>query len=174
MCDFIILVAPTADQQALSAAMARHGRAARPIANASLFRALLPGEFPYLTTQSACDCGTVLGTVGNDPETELAKDAARLAKKGWSQARIARAIAQRQAADARPSEPGPDSFALWAGVVGDLFETLKLPHVGLLVHSCAGSIATESFAIARRAAKDAPLTSLETLRPDELLVFRNA
>jgi hypothetical protein len=180
MCHFITLIAPTDDQPALAALMKRHGRAAEPIDNPSVAKVLLPGERQYLTTSSHCDCGTVLGPRGletpEELEERLAKEASRLARKGWSEAKIARAIGDRRKAEARPDGGGVDSIELWVEVVRDLFDELGLPHVGLVVRSYRGAIATENFAATRRTSpRGAPLRDvLSSLNLDEVTILRRA
>ena len=98
MCHFITLIAPTDDVAAVRAMMERHGRAAEPIDNPSIRKVLRQGERQYLTTPGHCDCGTVLAPRKGSAEAfeeKLAKEAARLKRKGWSQAKIARAVDQR-------------------------------------------------------------------------------
>ena len=174
MCHYITLIAPCADQDAVSEVMDRHGRAATPIANPSVARVLKDGECQYLTTRGHCDCGTALvpGLAPGDADAAHAKEAAKLARKGWTQAKIARAMDGRRKAAARPGRDGPDSVALWAAIVDDLLASLKLPHVGLLVHFYSGDVRDEVFTAMRRDAAGAAIANLESMRPDEVLVLR--
>ncbi|WP_296595394.1 hypothetical protein [Phenylobacterium sp.] len=136
MCHFVTLVVSTDDAAAVEAVMARHGRAAEPIDNPSVAKAMIPGERQFLTTRGHCDCGTVLARrceTADDTEARLAKEAARLARKGWSPTKIARARDDRRRAADRPSGQDGDSLELWTAVIRDLRETLGAPHVGLLV-----------------------------------------
>ena len=176
MCHFITLIAPTEDADAVRAAMERHGRAADPIDNPSIRKVLHEGERQYLTTRGHCDCGTVLAPRHDTPETfeeKLAKEAARMKRKGWSEAKIARAIEGRRKADARPSGGGSDSLELWNAALRDLRENLKLPYAGLFVRLYSGAIATEAFGATRRQVpknvewQDA----LASLEHDEVTVF---
>lgn len=175
MCDFITLIAPSDDRGALSNVMARHNRNATPIDNRSVSRVLHSDERKYLTTREHCDCGTVLSfrKTPQDMEAEVVHEAAKLMRKGWSRAKIERVTADRLKAADRPTHD-IDSIALWADVVDDLLTSLKLPHVGLLVHHYSGDVSDEVFEITRRDAPAVPLASLETMQPDEVLVFRNA
>lgn len=180
MCHFITLIAPTDDQPALAAVMKGHGRAAEPIANPSIAKILLPDERQYLTTVGHCDCGTVLGPRHHDTpeeqEDRLAKEASRLARKGWSEAKIARAIGDRRRAEARPDGGGGDSIEMWVEAVRDLLDRLRLPHVGLFVRLYDGNIATERFVATRRTARrDAPLRDvLSSLQLDEVTIVKRA
>jgi hypothetical protein len=169
MCEFITLIAPSDDAEALRRVMRRHGRMAQPIANASVARVLIPGERQYLTAAQGCDCGTVLiAREADDPEAALAHEAAKLARKGWSQARIARAMDnRRKVAAARPPAAGPDTLELWRAVLADLRRDLRLPYAGLLVRSYRGDLASEAFEATRaEAAKVGPL------EPDCVTIFR--
>jgi hypothetical protein len=177
MCHFITLVAPTDDAAAVSGVMERHGRAASPIDNPSVRAALNDRERQYLTTRGHCDCGTVLAPRHDTPdafEEKLAKEVARMRRKGWSETKIARAIEDRRKADARPDGGGSDSIEMWNAVLHDLGKKLKLPYVGLLVRFYSGAIATEAFIATRR---DAPtgLTwneALASMQRDEVTIFR--
>jgi len=177
MCHFITLVAPTDDVAALQAVMKRHGRGATPVDNASIRKVLGDADRQFLTTRNHCDCGTVLACGPEDPdaaEEGFAKEAERLKRKGWSTAKIARAMEGRRKAEARPDDRAPDSIDLWAAVLRDLGETLKLPHAGLVVRLYSGAIEAETFDARRREAPaGAPLNeTLASMRQDEVTVFR--
>lgn len=171
MCHFITLVASTADVDGLRRFMTSHGRAATPVDNPSVAKVLRPGERQYLTTRRQCDCDTVLAA--RDVEmVDHADMATRLRRKGWSEAKIARAVADQRKAEDRP-DSRPDSLELWAGVLQGAMDELGLARVGLLVHLYEGRVADEAFALTRRAArKDVPLLDeLATMKLDQLTVF---
>jgi hypothetical protein len=176
MCHFITLIAPTTDATAVLTVMKRHGRAAAPIDNRSIRKVLREGEHQYLTTSGHCDCGTILGQGEDSSETEarLAKETDRMLRKGWSEAKIARALEDQRKVRARPSNGGHDSIGMWCTVLQELGKDLKLPHAGLLVRCYSGRIDSEVFAVSRR---DAPKTmprdeALLSMREDEVTVFR--
>jgi hypothetical protein len=180
MCHFITLIAPTDDEAAVKAVMDRHGRAAEPIDNPSIRALLGPAERQYLTTRGHCDCGSVLAPRHLEPpeafEERLAREASRMARKGWSQAKIARAIEDRRKAASRPDGGGDDSIELWVAVIGDLMKSLRLPYAGLLVRLYSGAIATEAFKATRR---DIPSNgvlaeALASIAHDEVTIFRAA
>lgn len=177
MCHFVTLIAPTDNAAAVRALMERHGRAADPIDNPSIRKALREGERQYLTTRGHCDCGTVLAPRHDTPEAfedKLAKEEARMRRKGWSDAKIARAIDDRRKADAKPSGGGADSLELWNAALHDLRDELKLPYVGLFVRFYSGAIATEAFSASRReVTKGMPWhDALASLEHDEVTIFR--
>jgi hypothetical protein len=177
MCHFITLIAPSEDDAGVRAVMERHGRVASPIDNASIHAVLKDGERQYLTTRGHCDCGTVLAPRHDTPdafEEKLANDAARMKRKGWSEAKITRAIKDQRKADARPDGGGSDSIELWHAVLRDLGEELKLPYVGLLVRFYSGAVAAEAFSASRRdVPKGMPLNeALCSMEHDEATIFR--
>jgi hypothetical protein len=176
MCHFVTLIAPTEDADAVHAIMERHGRAAAPMDNASVRSVLRDGERQYLTTRGHCDCGTVLAPRHDTPEAfeeKLAKEAARMKRKGWSETKIERAITDQRKSDARPSGGGSDSLELWNAVLHDLCGDLKLPYMGLFVRFYSGAIATEAFNASRR---QVPGTqewqdALGSIEHDEVTIF---
>ena len=176
MCYFITLIAPSDDTAGLRAVMERHGRAASPIDDQSIRLVLEDHERQYLTTKGDCDCGTVLTSRHDSDsfEQELAKDAARMRRKRWSEAKIARAIDERRKAHTHRDRGGPDTIELWNAVLHDLGEELQLPYVGIFVRFYTGSIATETFRASRRAVP--PRASwndaLASLEHDEVTIFR--
>lgn len=175
MCHFVTLVVPTDDTVAVEAVMARHGRAAEPIDNPSVAKALLPGERQFLTTRGHCDCGTVLAQgreTADEAEARLAKEADRLAAKGWSPTKVARAmeVRRRRAADP-PARRGEDSLELWSAIVCDLRQALRAPRVGLLVHFYSGAVASEVFAVRRRTVGRASAATVGPLEEGELAIF---
>lgn len=176
MCHFITMIVPTDDLAAVSAVMKRHGREARPIDNPSVRKVLRPGEHQYVTTSGHCDCGTVLsarGETAEPPEKQLADEEARLRRKGWSNAKIARAIEGRRKAEAKPKSAKLDSFDLWETVLGDLRAELKLPYVGLFIRFYSGAIDSEVFDASRRETpRGAPSRGfLAAMKEDEITIF---
>lgn len=144
--------------------------------NPSIRNFLREGEHQFLTTRGHCDCGTVLAPRHDTPEAfeeKLAKEEARMKRKGWSGAKIARAIDDRRKTDATASGGGSDSLELWNAALHDLRDELKLPYAGLLVRFYAGAIATESFSAARREVpRNVPWqNALASLEHDEVTIF---
>lgn len=146
MCHFITLVAATSDIAALDARMRAHGRRALPTHNPSVEVALKPGELQYLTTKT-CDCGTVFAPKLHRKEPTDRLDALR--RKGWSEAKIGRAMnAAIAAAEKKPFE-SLDSVEGWREILLDLLHGMKLSSVGILVHAYEGSVETECFDVSR-------------------------
>ena len=177
MCHFVTLIVPTDEVAAVREIMRRHERDAKPIDNPSVRAVLHDGEHQYLTTPGHCDCGTVLAPRHETPETfedTLAKKRARMKRRGWSDAKIARALDDLRKNDARPNAGGSDSLELWHAALRDLRDQLKLPYAGLLVRFYSGAIATEAFRTSRR---DIPRgepwqDALASLEHDQVTIFR--
>lgn len=177
MCHFVTLIAPTSNADAVRAVMDRYGRAAEPLDNPSIRKVLLEGEHQYLTTRGHCDCGTILAPRHETPEAfeeKLAKEKARLRRKGWSKTKVARAMEDRRKADARPSGGGSDSLELWNAVLRDLTIELKLPYAGLFVRLYSGAIASEVFNATRREVPKGVhwQDALASLEHDEVTILR--
>jgi len=152
MCCFITLIAPTDDADGVRAVMARHDRAAAVLDNRSVRTVLLPGERQYLTTRGHCDCGTVLGrwVAPEEIEAARAKEVARMQRKGWSAAKIARAMEGHDKTKAKRSRgDDTDTLEFWDVVLSDLGDTLRLPYVGLLVRQYSGAIESAVFDASR-------------------------
>ncbi len=95
MCTFITLFLPTSFAQVEAAAiMERSGRRLFAQASPSLQAAVGPGWQPCLSA-GHCDCGTALASAQAGPKWK--GDAERWRKKGWSEAKIARAQAEQSA-----------------------------------------------------------------------------
>lgn len=176
MCHYITLVVSTSDAARVCEVMEAFGRSATPISNPSVGMVMLAGEQKFLATKTECDCGTVLGRGLSEARLEEGQkaEAARLARKGWSSSKIARALADKQKTSEQDSG-GPDSFDLWVDVISALKGRLGLSSVGLLVHGYRGAIEDEAFAVARKdIASTADLRlALGAIREDELHVFRD-
>lgn len=176
MCHFITLIVPTGDVAALAAIMAKHGRSAMPIDNPSIRKVLRGDECQYLTTRAHCDCGTVLSIQRDTAEEtgkKLTDDEARMRRKGWSEAKIARAMDDRRKAEAKPKAAGPDSFDLWEAALLDVRASLKLPYAGLFVRSYSGALYSEVFEASRREVRGVPVDgrTLATIKEDEVTIF---
>ena len=175
MCHFITLVAPTHDAEAVRAVLARHGRAASPIDNPPVRKVLRAAERQYLTTRGHCDCGTVLAprSKPSDGAEKTAKETARMRRRGWSEAKIARALEDMHKADARPSSDGPDTLELWSTLLHDLGDQLHLPYAGLFVRFYSGAVATEVFRASRQELPKAVKwhDALSSIMQDEVTIF---
>lgn len=177
MCFFVTLIVPTDDAQAVRRVMEHHGRAARPISNASVLAVLRASERQFLTTPFGCDCGSVLSEAllrGRRREADHAGAAIRRRYQGWSGAKIARAIADRRSADQRSARKSIDSIETWTAILISLGEVLGLGYAGLLIRHYSHDPATDSFTASRRDLDaDADWrAALTSLKPDELTILR--
>lgn len=146
MCTFITAVLPaTADADAVAVLFRAHGRTFIPGAMYATHAAFLAaGERAFHTTLGHCDCGTPLGRAtlssGRDKSGDVA---ARLRRKGWSEAKIARAVAQRAEADARPprpsGEPAQTSLAEWVALIDAVMASGATRSLGLYWENAPGT-----------------------------------
>ncbi len=202
MCQYITAILPNdVDSAAIAAVFRTHGRACEAYVNAALAAQIGDAERSYCTTVGHCDCGTPLGSVDvaaaprggdddadpedADPETEdvsqaHAIEAARLRRKGWSEAKIARALAQRDQALARPrvrrGEQQQTSLNQWRTLILETLATSRTAYVGLLLHHYHGSINNEEIALRSREivrANDLNEAKLAAMREDTIYEFRH-
>ncbi len=196
MCQYITAILPNdVDSAAIAAVFRTHGRGCEAYVNAALAAQIGDAERSYCTTIGHCDCGTPLGSVDvaaaprgsdddADPEAENASqahaiEAARLRRKGWSEAKIARALAQRDQALARPrvrrGEQQQTSLNQWRALIRETLATSRIAYVGLLLHHYHGSINNEEIALRSREivhANDLNEAKLAAMREDTIYEFR--
>lgn len=142
MCIYILAVLPKdADAEAVKAIFRAHGRACFEAGrlSAGLLAGLAADEHMFHTTPGHCDCGTPLGRAtlpGRDPAQAAEATAARLRRKGWSEAKIARSLAQQVAAEDRSSRPSgdlvPTSLAEWVALIDAVLASNATRSLGLL------------------------------------------
>lgn len=116
MCTFITLIAACDDIDRINALLATldrrgHARRAERVDTPGLRPLLGPQEREYALIRGFCDCGTYLGharSVTSDRGAARETDIARYRRKGWSEARIARAMADKDRAAARAPRRPPN------------------------------------------------------------------
>ncbi|TXH65277.1 MAG: hypothetical protein E6Q88_14105 [Lysobacteraceae bacterium] len=160
MCQFITAVMPAdADAGALRKIFRAHGRAFGEYANPALMAQLPRGERCVWTTQGHCDCGTPLGAYPKEKvaatEHRRSERIARLRRRGWSEAKIARALDQHDAAEARErifrgQEPPPTSLAQWLALIEAALNTKATPWLGLLLNTYRGDVESEAIVLLGR------------------------
>jgi hypothetical protein len=149
MCLFITaLLPPRAHVEALAQLAKPHGLKLEILANAAVAASLLqPGEIYCRTTSGHCDCGSALLNY----EAETANPSTRIERRrrnGWSEAKIARAIAQsagaqqRQAAT-RHAEGANDAGNWWRFL--DAALATGVPYFCLVLHQYSGDVDSEVF-----------------------------
>ena len=143
MCTFITLIAATDDVDRLNTALAtldRRGQVRRAVRvdSPGLRPLLAADEREYLMSRSPCDCGTFLGSAlqpAENPQEARAGEIARYRRKGWSGARIARAMTDKARADARPAGRTPnEDAAYWMELLTTLSAELGLKRLALMHH----------------------------------------
>lgn len=143
MCRFITLIATTDDLERINRILAtldRRGdapRRAEAAGGAGLRPLLVAGERVYRLARQPCDCGTFLGHAARAGDggdiTRRAAEIAAYRRKGWPEARIARAVADRDRAAARPPRQTPnEDAAYWANMMILLGHGLGLRRLGLM------------------------------------------
>lgn len=181
MCHFITATLPeNAPHEALDAVARRSGRQFQPLATPAVVAQIPTGSAYFVTTLAHCDCGTILGSARRSAARALdwATEEAKFLKKGWSRAKVARALEQRRGSDALKQEANEQAErvrpeSLEAFVTGILASGLT-PELGLLLHSYRGPL-DEGFSILRREQVPAGAVLAKVLpavEEDVLYVFR--
>lgn len=141
MCTFITLFLPALFSHAEAAAiMESSGRRLFAQDSPSLLAATGPGWQPWLSA-GHCDCGTALAS--SHGEREWKGDAERWRKKGWSAAKIARALAEQRARQERDQQERRDDALVDAGQWLQRIDALLqagAARIGLLVRDYDGSV----------------------------------
>jgi hypothetical protein len=143
MCWFITIGASARVLSAVGTCV--HGITLTP-ASGSPTSALFPPDLACVwVTRHGCSCG-LMGFPASRLKFDEVKERARLARRGWSAAKIERAIASKEERVSRPVEPeSGEGAAAFRGLVADLVRAGGSVH--LLAHFYAGSIATEAVAV---------------------------
>ena len=183
MCYYVTAILPRdVSLASLGPIATQFGRQLTPLAGPGLGLGdcLAPGEQYVLTTAGPCDCDTALGRAsrrGEGPQDDAAR---RLAAKGWSNARIARSLAQREKARARhtaqASAQADTDLARWEGFLRAVLDT-GVAYVGLVLHcyeeSVAAGVALTGRQVVPVGRETPPLrTALASLREDWRYDFR--
>ncbi len=154
MCRFVTAVLPAAaPHEALDALARMHGRRFLRLSNPLVTRQLTPGGAYFLTTLGHCDCDEPLGARRMQKEDWDAM-AGKLARKGWSEGKIARAIAQKreqaEAADGVQRRRADDDLTRWLAFVDAVLASGQVDQLGLLLHFYRGGVEDEEVTIRER------------------------
>ncbi len=141
MCTFITVFLPTSlPYDAAAAVFTRSGRRLLAQDSPSLQAAVGPGWKPWLSA-AHCDCGTALASARAEPE--WTGDAERWRKKGWSEAKIGRALAEQLARHAQDQQVRRDEAlgdaGQWLQRIDALLGT-GAARIGLLVRDYDGAV----------------------------------
>lgn len=141
MCTFVTLFLPTSFAHVEAAAiMERSGRRLFAQDSPSLQAAVGPGWQLWLSA-AHCDCGTAVAS--SRAEREWKADAERWRKKGWSEAKIARALAEQRARHEQDQQVRRDEALGDAGQWLQRIDALLAggaARIGLLVRDYDGSV----------------------------------
>jgi hypothetical protein len=150
MCVYLTLgVSPERDDQVSVHAPA--GFRFAPTGNADLVRQLAPLTALSVRSPDMCDCAlfaqlTVTSSSADGPNVSDLEYAARRRRQGWSDAKIARAMANQRSASTHRSPP---EAAGWANAFRAWMPNL-VTNVGgivLVAHTYSGALDTESIAL---------------------------
>jgi hypothetical protein len=177
MCIFIVVSLPSdADTRRLQPIFATGGRPlGSPITNACLQQQMPIGEMLFWVTVGHCDCDTDLGRQGVRQEawdSHVARLRKKGQKKGWSEAKIARALAESEAATSRPHEC--EDLRRWHQLVEAVITSGATRHIGILLHMYRENPVTECFTlrdIIQATLAEADQTYLYRLRTDTLYLI---
>jgi hypothetical protein len=154
MCHFITAVLPgSANFYLVGDVAARFDRAWRPLASNPVLGQLRDGETYYLTTPGHCDCETVLGQATRAVTAAgRVQKLARLRKKGWSETKIDRWLADKEHADKRRHQrvtAGTLDADRWLALLREILSSGATETIGLLMHWYSGPISDADFIFAR-------------------------
>jgi hypothetical protein len=155
MCFFITgTLPPGGDEGAVRGVAKRFGRAWEPYPGARMARMLRLGETYYLTSPGGCDCETSLGLVARSRiRDDRDADVSRYIRRGWSAAKIERALQNRNSASAQRLEAlrhaGEKDAKRWLGFLQAAIGSRLTASLGLLLHFYDGGIEEAAFEFSR-------------------------
>ena len=162
MCTYIAATLPiAADAVRIRSIAGDHGLGWQEFANRHLLQQIGSGSKWFLTSRKHCDCATALGSADptrlkrtHDPKA----DVPALRKQGWSEAKVARWLAdkadvdkRRQAKHARGAGRTPEVNS-WLSFLGSALASGATTEVGVLIHDYTRRIEGEKVSIKRREA----------------------
>ena len=152
MCIFIHAAVPKdTDIERLSPVFKNHGWKIIPAENTHLQKQLPEDTVLRLTRE--CDCSTVLGherpEMLEDPPKQPVDEAAQYRKKGWSQAKIDRAMAAKAQHKESQTKPENREMPLWIAFIEEVLQQKAASKFGLLFHMFKGSLVDDKIHIRR-------------------------
>jgi hypothetical protein len=133
MCTYITVVVPEGtDEERARELFKRHGL------RFDVYKETPPAIRTSIcaTTCGHCDCGTALGNeraaemAAEDPAEQIPK----LRKKGWSEAKIERWLADKTRRPDRHVERNERELAQWIALIPDVLESEVANKIGVFVH----------------------------------------
>lgn len=159
MCTFVTLIARSDNVDRVNAVLGQRDtrdsrRRAEVVRTPCLQRLLKRGEHEFWMIKPPCDCGTLLGSKllsGPSPEERLRSTERKYRHKGWSPAKIARALAEQERASSRRhgDRHTNEDAGYWIDLVSNVAADLSLASVGLM-HRFYVKSDLEEFHAARR------------------------
>lgn len=144
---------------------------------------LRANEVHVARNRKYCDCGTELGMLARRPSPEALSvgksEIDRLKKKGWSERKIQRWIADREK-NAEKAKIKYDNLANgkhpdvenWLQYFRKVFSDPQISHLGLLLHWYSGGLADERIAVKqRKRIKVNDLTAEILLKMEEDVIY---
>lgn len=179
MSHFVTAVLPAASAiDAIDTIAQRHGRRFSPLSNPGIGAQLDAGERYFLLTSGHCDCGTPLGALASKRSTrrsDLETQAQRLRKKGWSETKITRSLAQaheHQEIDTASKESAHrDAVVTWIRLIRDILDSGKTPSLGLLLHMYDGPLDASFRLLSRNAVPASELSDATLLGMNEDVLY---
>ena len=181
MCHFITATLPAgADVDAAREVARRYRRGWEELENPHVARQLAEGERYFMTVRKGCDCGTELGSAGAGPPAapDLAAEVAKLRKKGWSETKIERWLAEkgktagrRARLDAERAKPGADAQS-WADLLHELASLPGASGVGVLLHWYSGHVESERIRFRVEEVGADELSAERLVRIEEDVLYR--
>ncbi|MBY0546647.1 MAG: hypothetical protein K2W95_05115 [Candidatus Obscuribacterales bacterium] len=156
MCRFITAVVPAGfDLLASKVLLERHEMSFTEISN-PFVQSQLGGDQYLRATRCMCDCDSALGSAAQ-PQGAAQKavpdlaEIARLRKKGWSQHKIDRWLAEKSGSLERHKKHSEREaeLTLWRNFIGDLLSEGAAKRLGLLLHTYSGTLQSEQVQIKR-------------------------
>ena len=161
MCTYIAATVPSDANIAAVAALAEaHGLGWEGFPNKHLLAQVGPGSSWFLTTRKHCDCDTALGAAASHAPTrrhDRESEVPRLRKRGWSEQKIARWLADKSDAEARReqarlsrADASTSEVDSWLCFLDAALRSRATRSIGILLHFYSGLITSEPIAIKRR------------------------
>lgn len=158
MCRFITAVVPAdIDLQSVKPLLDKYGMSFEEVRN-SFVESQLEGDRYVRATRSVCDCDTGLGSSSDSPGEVLtvatvSNDIDKLKKKGWSQHKIERWLAEKSGTVDRNQQAvrskNDAELAQWREFISAMFSDTITKRLGLLIHMYNGTLEDEQIQIKR-------------------------
>ena len=130
----------TAPIPVLDAIARAHGRQFQRLPSPSVEGQLEAGESYFLTTLGHCDCDAPLGQSRSRGSDE-GEEARKLARKDWSAAKVARALAQKhESAEASFQARAGEALVRWTYFVRAVLASGYVRELGLVLHQYHGPL----------------------------------